>query len=440
MIVIKFGGSSLCTAGRITRCARIVLEQVEKEPVVVVSALGKTTDRLVSAAKGALEGGVHMEEIEEFHLGIAEDLSLDRSIIENLLYRLQMLLHGISIIRELTPRTMDSVMSFGERLSSLIFSQALSAEGAAAVQVNAWDLGLVTTPGHGGAVPLEGCGETIRKEIEKLKLVPVVTGFLGKDAEGHITTLGRSGSDFSASIIGAAVDAAEVQIWSDVDGVMSCDPSICTEARNLPVLSFAEAGELAYYGAKVLHPNTLVPAIEKNIPVRVMNTLNPENAGTKIVNEPVISESIAKAVVYRENVCLINLSWPRLASAVRLLSDAFNLLSRHSVGIHMATTSEATVSMVTDRAYSEKELEAPLKELRSLGHVELEREKAIICVVGEELKGKAGVISGIFSAVASHGIKARMASQSGSEINVAFLVDNAGIEPSVKALHELLVG
>ncbi len=438
MIVMKFGGSSLATAEQVLRAIGLVRENIDRQPVVVVSAHGKTTDRLIDAAQKALVGTVATGEIEEFHYGLIKELGLDRRVVEPLLYNLSTLLHGVSLLRELTERTLDHIMSFGERMSTRIIAAAMAGEGVPAAAVNSFEIGLATNSEHSRAVPLPGVEDEIGKELKKLNLVPVVTGFLGADKNGNITTLGRSGSDFSASIVGAAVDAEEVQIWTDVNGVMTCDPSVDSTAENLPILSFDEASELAYYGAKVLHPSTLMPAIRKKIPVRVLNTHEPNNPGTKIVAESVNTDRIAKSVVYKENVCLINLASPRLMSAVKLLSSALDILSKHQVGIHMANTSEATVSMVTDRHYEEEQLNNALKDLKDLGKVTVEAKKTIVCVVGKELKGQAGVLGDIFGAVSKQGIKAKMVSQSASEINVAFLVDNSEIKPTVRALHGLL--
>ncbi len=439
MIVMKFGGSSIAQADKIRHAIGLVKKEADRQPIVIVSAHGKTTDQLIRAARQAKEGVVDTETIETFHLDLLAALDLDNRVIEPLLHKLSRLLHGVSLLGELTPRTLDHIMSFGERMSTRVVAATMAGEGVPAVAVNSFDVGLATTGEHGSAVPLPKIEDSISQAIKKIKLVPVVTGFLGADPNGNITTLGRGGSDFSATIIGAAVDAEEVQIWTDVDGVMTCDPSIDPSAQNLPVLSFDEASELAYYGAEVLHPNTLVPAIRKKIPVRVLNTMNPENPGTKIVAESVRTDRIAKSVVYKEDVCLINLASERLMSAVNLLSRALGVLDEQQVGIHMAATSEATVSMVTDRHYEESHLNAALLKLETLGRVTVESEKAIICVIGRELKGQAGVLGKIFGTVSLNGIKAKMVSQSGSEINVAFLVDNAEIEPSVRALHKLLI-
>jgi aspartate kinase len=315
----------------------------------------------------------------------------------------------------------------------------MTADGVEAGAVNAFEIGLLTDARHGSASPLPGIYPAIADGLAAVAGVPVVTGFLGRNAKGDITTLGRSGSDFTASILGAAVAAEEVQIWTDVSGIMTCDPSLDPTAESLRRLSFDEASELAYYGAEVLHPSTLVPAIHAGIPVRVLNTMRPEDEGTLILPEPVRTERYAKSIVYKEDVNLITIASPRLMSAVQILARAFEILAEHEIGVHMATTSEATVSMVTDRNYSGERLEAAMAVLAELGEAAVEHEKAIICVIGEELKGEIDVLGRIFGRLTERRIKAKMVSQSASEINVAFLVDNGEIESAVRALHSLIV-
>lgn len=439
MIVMKFGGSSIASAAKIASVVEIIRAEIERHPVIVLSAHGKTTDQLIGAAEAARDGVVDASDIERYHHQLISDLELDVQLVEPLIAELKAFLQGVSLIRELTNRTRDQIMSFGERLSVRIVAGALESQGIPAVPVNTFDIGLATDSRHGAATPLTNIDEDISANLRACTGVPVATGFLGCDENGDITTLGRSGSDFTASIIGAAVDAEEVQIWTDVSGVMTCDPSVDSSAQSLPQLSFDEASELAYYGAAVLHPATLVPAIRKSIPVRVLNTMRPLDEGTVVLDATRRTDRFAKSIVYKEDVNLVTLASPRLMSAVQLLSRAFGVLSNHGIGVHMATTSEATVSMVTDRDYSGGQLQAAVGPLQALGEVEVQNEKAIICVVGEELRGCDDALSRIFAKVASQGIKAKMVSQSASEINIAFLVDNNQIEPAVRALHTLIV-
>ncbi len=436
---MKFGGSSIATAGKVLRCVELVAAELARGPVIVVSAHGKTTNELIQAAQKALHGEVTVEPVEELHFGLLTELGLDKDLIQPILDELHAFLQGVSLIGELTPRTLDHIMSFGERLSTRIVAAAMTKRGIEATAVNAFEMGMLTDSRHGAAAPLPGIYPGIAENLRATAGVPIVTGFLGSNAKGDITTLGRSGSDFTASLVGAAVAAEEVQIWTDVSGIMTCDPSLDPTAQSLRRLSFDEASELAYYGAEVLHPSTLVPAIHAGIPVRVLNTMRPEDEGTLILPEPIRTDRYAKSIVYKEDVNLIAIASPRLMSAVQILARAFEILTSHEIGVHMATTSEATVSLVTDRNYSGERLEAAMAELEQLGEASVEHEKAIICVIGEELKDRIDVLGRIFGRLTERGIKAKMVSQSASEINVAFLVDNSEIESSVKALHALIV-
>jgi aspartate kinase len=440
MVVMKFGGSSISSRDKVLRCIDLIRGELPRGPVVVVvSAHGKTTDQLISAAERAVEGTLDVESIEAYHAGLLGALDLSIELIAPLLEELRAFLQGVSLIRELTPRTLDHIMSFGERLSTRIVAAAMSRRGTMAVPVNAYEIGLLTDSRHGAATPFPGIADQIARNLDRIAGVPVVTGFLGRNPKGDITTLGRSGSDFTASIVAAAVKAEEVQIWTDVSGIMTCDPSLDSGAQSLRQLSFDEASELAYYGAEVLHPSTLVPAIHAGIPVRVLNTMHPEDEGTVILPEPVLTTRYAKSIVYKEDVNLITIASPRLMSAVQILSKAFDILTSHAIGVHMATTSEATVSMVTDRSYAGTELDAAIAALGELGVASVERGKAIVCVIGEELRGQVDALGRIFGSLTDRGIKARMVSQSASEINIAFLVNNPQIEEAVRALHALLI-
>lgn len=439
MIVMKFGGSSIATAAKVEACVSLVEAERERSPLVVVSAHGKTTNRLIQAAQAALHGEVDVAPVEEFHRKLVSELGLREDLIDPLLRELSAFLQGVSLIQELTPRTLDHIMSFGERLSTRIVAAAMAKNGLSATPTDAFDMGLLTDDRHGSASPLPDIHSGIAAYLAAVEGIPVITGFLGRNRRGDITTLGRSGSDFTASIMGAAVAAEEVQIWTDVSGIMTCDPSLDPTAKSLRRLSFDEASELAYYGAEVLHPSTLVPAIHAGIPVRVLNTMHPEDEGTLILPEPVKTERYAKSIVYKEDVNLITIASPRLMSAVQILSKAFETLTEYEIGVHMATTSEATVSMVTNRNYSGERLEAAMEALSELGEAAAEHGKAIICVIGEELKGEVDVLGRVFGSLTERGIKAKMVSQSASEINVAFLVDNTEIESSVRALHALIV-
>jgi aspartate kinase len=439
MIVMKFGGSSLATPDKIKCCINIVASQIDKNPVVVVSALGKTTDNLLKVAYKALDGKVETEEIREYHFQLTKELEIDWRFVNPLICDLENLLHGVNLLKELTSRTLDHILSFGERISSRILSAGLTNEGITAAPVNAYDVGLITDSNFGNAVPLENIDQNIKQQILKLKDVPVVTGFIAKNKKGNITTLGRSGSDYTASIIGAAIHAEEIQIWTDVDGVMTADPSLCKGAQNLPIMSFSEASELAYYGAEVLHPSTLLPAITKKIPVKVSNANKPEDPGTMILSDSRLVNRRAKSIVYKEDLCLITVVSQQFDSTVKLLTTVLTVLSQYYIDIHIAATSESSVSFVSNQLYNDELLERASVDLHEFGTVSIEKEKALICVVGEELKGNSKALGDIFTVVGNTGINARMVSQSASELNVAFLVENFEIETIVTALHRFLI-
>ena len=438
MIVLKFGGQTIATPERIRRCIDIIGSFREKRPVVVVSAHGKTTDELMNAAERAAEGEIKTGSIREYHTTLAGECGVPRGIIDPLLTRLEALLHGIGLLKELTPRTMDNVLSFGERLSSRIISAALSANGLRAVPVNSYDIGFLTDSSYGNAAPLPGIESQIAKNLAREKDIPVITGFLGKDGKGELTTLGRSGSDLSATIVASAIDAEEVIIWKSVDGLMTADPDIVKDARNIPEISFDEASELAYFGAEMLHPSALVPAIRKNIPVRVANVLNDNDRGTTILSRAVITKNIAKSVAYKEDVTLIHLNSPRFHSVPDVLGMALMILKEEGIVAHMITTSEAGISLITQSGLKKEQLSRAQKKLQEIATAKCEPSMAIICMVGDELKGSADSIGKIFGKLAEAKINARAITRSASEINVAFLVPDGKVTDAVRALHSLI--
>jgi aspartate kinase len=439
MIVMKFGGGTLATSRRVNRCLDLIEQQKSRDPVVVVSAHGATTNQLVAAANSALSGEIKTNELWERHLELARGLSVAEGLVQPLLDNLEALLHGIGLIRELTPRTLDKIMSFGERLSARIVAGALAARGVRAVPLCAYDIGLQTNSRFGDATPLESSLAELSKNLSKQEGVSVVTGFVGKDAAGDITTLGRSGSDFSATYIARAIKAEEVVIYKDVDGVMTADPSLEAAALNIPELSFDEASELAYFGAEVLHPATLLPAIEMEIPVRVVNAFSEDQQGTVIRGQPKISQRIAKSVVYKEGVTLFHLDSPRLHSVPEILDKALHVLEEQEVVAHMIATSEAGISLISRSGLDDARRSATITKLEKLAPLKCCPDMGIICLVGEELRGKADAIGKIFTRLAEAGINGRVITRSASEINLAFLVADSEIASAVHQLHNLVL-
>lgn len=438
MIVLKFGGRTIGDVDGVGRCLDLIEGHAGRKPLVVVSAHGDTTDMLVDAAKRALKGEIRSGAIRRFHEELADGLSVPRSTIEPLLTRLETLLHGINLVKELTARTMDNVMSFGERLSAKIVAAALAGRGLEAAAVNSYDVGMRTDSNFGGARPLAGIEGAIKSGIGAVEGIPVVTGFLGKNDQGEITTLGRSGSDYTATLIASAISAEEVIIYKGVDGVMTADPSVEPCARNIPKLSFDEASELAYFGAEVLHPSTLIPAIRHKIPVRVANVMRRDDPGTVIVAEPVVTSALAKSIAYKEDVSLIHLASQRLMSVPEILTAALAALKGQGVIAHMIMTSEAGISLVTQSGLSERAREGACAALEGIAQARCESGMAVVCVVGDELRGNPESIGRIFTALADANVNSRAITKSASEINVAFLVKDSEIVNAVKSLHAIL--
>ncbi len=434
MIVMKFGGSSVANADRIRGVVEIVKARLERRPIVVASAFRGVTDDLFKLAEDALRGNdALLERVKTRHYECAQELGVDAAILKDNLAELTVLLKGISLVKELTPRTLDYVVSFGERLSTRLIAAYFTRSGIPAEQHDAFDIGLLTTEEFGGAQPLPEADEEIRRNVSRMKHLPVITGYIGKTRTGDITTLGRNGSDFSATILGAALDAEEIQIWSDTDGVMSADPRLCPDARPIETLTFEEASELAFYGGKVLHPATIIPAIRKKIPVRVLNTFKPAHPGTIIVSSSTEVRPGPRSIAHNLHNLIVTVSTARMLQGHGFLARIFDIFAKYKIVVDMVSTSEVSVSVTLDDS---RNLEPALAELRSFADVTVEREKAIVCVVGEGIRHTPGVAADVFSAVSEAGVNVLMISQGASKINIAFVVDDADCARTVQALHQ----
>lgn len=439
MIVMKFGGTSLKTPDTINTAMEIIRARLADRPVVVVSAHAGVTNMLFGLADDAVKGRHDTFDLRQAHYSLMDALGLERSVIQRDMDEIEELLKGISYVKELTPRSLDYVVSFGEKFSTKIIAAHFTRNGLPAEAVNAYDLGLVTDSNFGAANPLPQSDAAIAENIAKFTdRVPVITGYIAKDEDGDITTLGRSGSDFTASIIGAAVGAQEIQIWTDVDGVMTADPRTVPNAATVSRLSFEEASELAYYGGRVIHPSTLVPAVRKDIPVRVLNTYRPEHPGTVILRHCEPSPGTVKSVAYKKDLTLINVISTRMLLQHGFMAKLFEILNRHRIVIDMISTSEVSVSMTTNTRHAL--LKGAAKELSEYAETRVESEKAIICVVGEGIRRDARAPGAVFHALAEEGINIHMISQGATKINIAFLVDNADAEKAVRVLHERFFG
>jgi aspartate kinase len=435
MIVMKFGGTSVGDAERIRQVVEIVRGRLERRPVVVVSAQGGVTNTLIELAEGAVRDDADPAALRERLSGLLGELDLAGDLLDDELDELDSLLKGITLVGDLTPRSLDRMMSFGERCSVRVVSGALAAAGVPAEPVASYDVGLLTDSTYGGAEVQQESYAAIAERLPRAVpegTVPVVTGFVARDREGFLTTLGRGGSDYSAALFGAALGAEEIEIWTDVDGVMSADPRIVPASRTLPRMSFKEAAELAYYGAKVIHPATIHPAVRASIPIRVLNTYRPEAAGTQILGGEAASRGV-RAIASKAGITLVHVASLRMLLQHGFMARLFEVFERHRVVIDMISTSEVSVSLTTD---SSTPLDAVAEELRAFAEVRVERQKAILCLVGEGLRDRPDVLERIFSTLRRADIAVRVVSVGASRVNVSLLVDEDAEARAVRALHD----
>lgn len=438
MIVMKFGGSSVSNGERIRRVVEIVRGRLDRRPVVVASAFRGVTDELFAAAEEALKGGEQtLEKIRERHRAVAGELGVDPDLVKENLSELSVLLKGISLVKELTPRTLDYVVSFGERMSTRLIAAAFEKAGIPAEQHDAFDVGMLTDESFGSALPLPETDAELSKHFGRMKKLPVVTGYIGKTRGGDITTLGRNGSDFTATILGAALGASEIEIWSDTDGVMTADPRLAPAAKPIAALTFEEASELAYYGGKVLHPATIVPAVRKGIPVKVLNTFKPEHPGTAILAKAPAPAAGPKSIAHHLSNYVVNITSSRMLMGHGFLARIFNAFAQHRVVVNMVSTSEVSVSVTVDSA---KNLDAAAAALTQFAEVTVEKDRAIVCVVGEGLRQTPGIAGDVFAALKDAGVNVLMISQGASKINIAFVVANEDCVRAVQALHRKFFG
>jgi len=455
-LVMKFGGTSIGNAERIRRVAQIIDENRAKETAVVVSAMGGVTDRLVDMAK-RIAAGISEEEIKKFIGDVREKhiATARRGVsgkhqevvlieIERLCAELEKVLVGVSYVGELTPRSLDYITSFGERLSAPILSGALNSAGIKSKWYTGFEAGIITDSNFGRAAPI--WSETNKKILRVLKpqmksCIPVVTGFIAGDAKGRITTLSRGGSDYTAAILGAVLNVDEIWVWTDVDGILTTDPKLVAEARTIDILSYIEAMELAYFGAKVLHPRTIEPAMERGIPVRVRNTFNVENQGTLIVRERKETGDIVRAISILKNAVLVTISGAGMIGVPGVAARVFSALAAQNVNILMISqgSSEVNISTVIEKSDLEKAIKTIKEEFAGkniVKDVHYNENVAIIAVVGAGMQGTKGVAARVFTAVAKAGVNVLMIAQGSSEVNISFVVSEKDAKSAAKALHD----
>jgi aspartate kinase len=452
---MKFGGTSVADAATVRRVVDII-EGYRKgghEIAVVVSAQRGVTDQLIAIAN-EVAGNRNAPAIDPFisslrvrHISVLSEVGTDFTAevggqIDEKLCELGNMLHAVHNLRELTPRSLDYLITYGERINSLVVSAALRQRGIASIVMDGCEAGILTTTQHGEAMALPESEGRIRSRVRPLLpgMVPVIMGFMGCTEKGIITTLGRSGSDYSAAIIGAGIDAGEIWIWTDVDGIMTSDPRLITDARVIPSISYLEVMELSFFGAKVMHPRSIEPAMKKNIIVRVKNTFNPSHPGTAIVRGEKRDSRVVKALTYIEKVALINICGAQMIGRPGVARAIFSALAEKEVNVMMISqgSSEANISLIIDETQLTIATEA-LSVLVKNGlvrEVTSNHDVCAVAVIGSGMAGAKGTGGRIFTALGNGGVNVMMISQGSSEVNISFVVKQADGPKAVRILHD----
>jgi aspartate kinase len=441
-VVMKFGGTSVEDAAAIRRLCQLVQRPSSLRPVVVVSALAKVTDQLMNAGWAAAAGNLHpareiLQILRQRHETVASGLAkgderrrLTREFASDFKAADKML-SAIAAEKAFAPCSQDKLLGVGESLSSRLVQSALRSAGVDAILVDAREC-IITDAAHARATPLwdetNARLQTVLWPLLESGQVPVMGGFIGATRDGIATTLGRGGSDFSASIVGAGIHAQRIEIWTDVDGIMTTDPNLCLDARRVPRMSFDEAADLAYFGAKVLHPATLVPAMRSNIPVWVLNSRNPECAGTEIVAH--CEGDGVKAITAKRGVAIVDVK-PVRWFAPELLREVFDVFERHQHNLDLLSASRGSLALLVS---SVSALPAIAEELKGMANVRWENHKALVCLVGEQVRRHPEFASQAFRAIGD--IDVRMICQGASERNISFLVDESRAVEAVERLHQ----
>ncbi|MQM22033.1 hypothetical protein Taro_055080 [Colocasia esculenta] len=463
-VAMKFGGSSVASAERMREVADLILSFPEERPVIVLSAMGRTTNKLLLAGEKAVRCGVsHVSEIDELsfikelHLNTVAELGVDRSTISELLDELEQLLKGIAMMKELTLRTKDYLVSFGECMSTRIFTAYLNKIGVKARQYDAFDIGFITTDEFTNADILEATYPAVAKRLHgdwiSDPAIPVVTGFLGKGWKScAVTTLGRGGSDLTATTIGKALGLREIQVWKDVDGVLTCDPNIHPKAEPVPHLTFEEAAELAYFGAQVLHPQSMRPAREGDVPVRVKNSYNPQAPGTVITRTRDMRKAVLTSIVLKPNITMLDIVSTRMLGQYGFLAKVeflitfqalvFSIFEELGISVDSVATSEVSISLTLDpsKIWSREliqqasELDHVVEELEKIAVVHLLQNRSIISLIGNVQRSSL-ILEKAFNVLRKNGVNVQMISQGASKVNISLVVNDGEAKQCVRALH-----
>ena len=452
MVVQKFGGTSVADPPAIRRLVDIVRAARQthgRGPAVVVSAMSGVTDALLAIAASA--GASHVDaaltavaDLRARHLAAAQELAAAdsqaplASFIDETFNQLDAVVRALAVLREVSPRTLDAIAAMGELLSSRLVAAALASAGLPALWVDA-RTAIVTSGDHTRATPLPAETRAALRAAVLTPIdagqVPVLGGFVGATAGGHTTTLGRGGGDYSGAIVGAGIDAAEIQIWTDVDGMLTADPRVIGAPRLVPVLSYAEAAELAYFGAKVLHPSTILPAVERDIPVRILNSRKPEGTGTLITAAGAVDGPPLTGLACKRGVTVVDVTSSRMLNSYGFLREVFEVFERYTTAVDVVTTSEVSVSVTID---DRRHLEAITAGLREIGEVSVEGEMALVCAVGDRLRNEPEIAARAVSVLEE--VPLRMISQAAARRNITVVLRQADLAHAMERLHQEFFG
>lgn len=444
---MKFGGNSLATAERLEAVVKLIQQQRaagQATPrAVVCSAMGQTTDALLQAAHVALERGhVDMDAVRLLYtnaLQYFDELpSNTAQEITALLDECKDLLQGVALLQELSTKTMDQLVSYGEQCTARIVAACLNQKGVPAQAFDAWDVGIVTDSNFGRAKILPKSQDNIRNTFAKIdpSIIAVVTGFIGRDAKGRITTLGRGG-DLTATYIGAALapECDEIQIYKDVDGILTSDPRVVPHAIPVAELTYDEASEMAHFGAQVMHPAAMHPAAQSHVPVRVMNSLNPAAIGTMIGNEKQQTCPLVTAITYKRDVTLLDIQSTQALGAYGFLANVFRLFEQHKLSVDVLASSEVSISLTFDKKQRESDIAALVHDLSVIARTAVKSDKSILTLIADVNRSSL-VLATVFAVFAQRGIKVKMMSQGASKVNISFILNSYDLDKAILALHE----
>jgi aspartate kinase len=449
MLVIKFGGTSVGDADRVATAIEIVGERRAQKPIVVVSALAGVTNELVAASEAAK--ACDIERVNKIIAGVRqrhEDVAMRlvqqkfdffEAFIKQLdkqIEQIHTILRGIALLGEITARAKDKVVAIGEKLSSVLFAYSMMMHALPGEHVDSEEV-VITDARFGEAAPLmdetRAAARKVLLPLLERNLIPVMGGFIGRTREGATTTLGRGGSDYSAAIVGAAAGADEIQIWTDVDGMMTCDPRLISNARVIERISYVEAAELAWFGAKVLHPKTIAPAVEQHIPVRVLNTHNVNSPGTLVTEEGDEHQGEPKAVAVKRGITVVHMTSNKMLGAHGFLARLFAIFEQLEVSVDLITTSEVSVSVTIDEKHNLQQL---IERLAPVAEVTVIENQSIVAIVGRQLMKDSQTAARVFESL--RGIAVSMFSLGTSGLNLSIVVDNADADRAVRAVHAAL--